>query len=211
MSAKARRRTPLAAAIAVVLGGIIAIPSAQAVSSSHEKPNTGEKTRAEHCTLNAATGAKRCFDTYTAAIAHASGGKIDDAPASARAAAHDGRLHAEMRKLSAARSAAGARSEDVGTEGVIRGTIYEDKEFGGDSQTIYGPGLCDGKDSDDDTQLSLEEGWKNRVSSVQPWGGCTLWLYSEPDLKGDKDGPYKENTPDVGPQLEDRVQSVAFE
>jgi hypothetical protein len=214
MSAHARRRTPLAAAIAVVLGGIIAIPSAQAVSTPHDKPSAGEKTHSRHCAVNAATRTEKCFDTYTEAIEQASGGRIDDAPASAREAVHDKGLHTEIRKLATAESlrSEGAATEGATTEGgVIRGTIYEDKQFGGDSQTIYGPGLCDGEESDDDTQLSLEEGWKNRVSSLEPWGGCTMWLHSEPDLKGDKDGPYKENTPDVGAAMEDRAQSVGFE
>lgn len=205
---------PLAAAIAVVLGGIIAIPSAQAVSTSHGKPPAAEKARGKHCTLDAGTGEKRCFDSYTEAIEQASGGRIDDAPASARKAAHDKGLRSEIRRLSAAqakRAADGVGTADVHAQGVIRGTIYEDKQFGGDSQTIYGPGLCDGEDSDDDTQLSLEEGWKDRVSSVESWGGCKLWLYSEPDLKGDKDGPYDDNTPDVGAAMEDRAQSIGFE
>lgn len=92
---------------------------------------------------------------------------------------------------------------------VIQGTVFDNRDYGGESLTIYGSGLCE-KNDQVDYSLNLPEEWKNRVSSVQPWGGCWIWLYPETDLGGDRDGPFKENTPFVGDLLDDRTQSVGF-
>ncbi|GAB3294786.1 hypothetical protein [Parasphingorhabdus pacifica] len=92
---------------------------------------------------------------------------------------------------------------------VIQATVFSDRDYGGDSLTVYGSGLCE-KDGWVDYQLNLGDEWKDRVSSVQPWGKCWIWLYPEPDLGGDRDGPFKENTPYVGDLLNDRTQSIGL-
>jgi len=94
-------------------------------------------------------------------------------------------------------------------DGVIQGTFFDDPGFGGDSLTVSGEGLCE-KDGWVDYQYDLEDAWKNRISSVQPWGDCWIWLYPEPNLGGDRDGPFKENTSDIGSLMNDRTQSIGF-
>ncbi len=93
---------------------------------------------------------------------------------------------------------------------VIQGTFFDNRDYGGDSYTVVGAGLCDGSDGVINYQFNFPEEWFNRISSVQPWAGCKIWLYPEVELGGDRDGPFKENTGWIGPQLDDRTRSVGF-
>ncbi|MGP3975625.1 hypothetical protein ACTWQF_16765 [Streptomyces sp. 8N114] len=192
-----RRSVTLTAS--VLLAGAVTAPAAQAAPTGPAAPGEGGQPR--HCTLDLSTGAERCYASFTEAVDHASGGRIDDAPASARTAVHDSRFRAEARSPAA--------DGDRQADSVIQGTFFDDPGFGGDSLTISGEGLCE-KDGWVDYQHDLEDAWKNRISSVQPWGNCWVWLYPEPNLGGDRDGPFKENTSDIGALMNDRTQSIGF-
>ncbi|MFD8500194.1 peptidase inhibitor family I36 protein [Amycolatopsis sp. NPDC059657] len=94
---------------------------------------------------------------------------------------------------------------------VIIGRVFEDQDFRGRSFTITAAHPCwDGNGRDWSVQLA-KYGWANRISSVQAWGNCWLNLYSGPNLNGQHDGPYKTDTPYVGPQLDKRAQSIGFD
>ncbi|MFI8849091.1 hypothetical protein [Streptomyces sp. 891-h] len=193
-----RKRRTVTLAASALLAGAVTAPAAQAAPSG---PPSGAEGQPRHCTLDLTTRAEHCYASFTEAIENASGGRIDDAPASARAAAHDSRFRAQARSLAA--------DGDERANGVIQGTFFDDADFGGDSLTITGEGLCE-KDGWVDYQYDLEDAWKNRISSVQPWGNCWIWLYPEPGLGGDRDGPFKENTSDIGAFMNDRTQSIGF-
>lgn len=104
-----------------------------------------------------------------------------------------------------------ARSEVASTRDgeVVQGTLFDEENYGGDSFTIYGAGMCE-KDGKVEYQIDLPDDWKDRVTSVQPWANCWIWLYPEPNLGGDRDGPFKENTAYVGDLINDRTQSVGL-
>lgn len=102
------------------------------------------------------------------------------------------------------------RAEDRAAAGdIIQGTVFDGTDYTGDSLTIYGESLCE-KDGVVNFQLDLAEEWKNKISSVQPWGNCWLWLYPEPNLGGDRDGPFDENTANIGSFMDNRTQSIGF-
>ncbi|RCG27129.1 hypothetical protein DTL70_05415 [Streptomyces diacarni] len=186
-------------AASVLLAGAVTAPVAQAAPAPTQAPGVGGQPR--HCTLDLGTDAEHCYATFTEAVDHASKGRIDDAPASARTATGDSGFRTEVERL--------ADEDGARADGVIQGTFFDDPGFGGDSLTISGEGLCE-KDGWVDYQHDLEDGWKNRISSVQPWGNCWIWLYPEPGLGGDRDGPFKENTGDIGDFMNDRTQSIGF-
>lgn len=182
---RARRSTTVLGA--VLLAGMAAAAPAAAAPAGPE-----------HCTLNAATGEQVCFADFTGAIAHASQGRVADAPAGLAAATGDLDL---QRKLAVdARTASGD---------IIQATLFDDRDYGGDSLTVWGEALCK-KDGYMDWQLDLEDGWKDRISSVQGWGNCSVWLYPEPGLNGDRDGPFDGKHAWVGDMLDDRAQSVGL-
>ncbi|WP_256341830.1 hypothetical protein [Streptomyces sp. MW-W600-10] len=174
---------------ALVLATTAAIPSAEAT------PADATTSPVKHCVLDMGSGEQSCHRTFTGAIEAASGGEIADAPASASAAVGDGAFRADLRSLKA--------------DDVIQGTFFEDEQYRGSSLTIRGSGPCE-KDGWVDYQYDLPDEWKNRISSVQPWAECWLWLYPEPGLGGDRDGPFKENSPAIGSVMNDRTQSIGF-
>ncbi|WP_046470408.1 hypothetical protein [Allosalinactinospora lopnorensis] len=136
-----------------------------------------------HCIMNAETGEQECFDTLAAAMTDASTGE-------------GGNGQTAMRSL---------KSQGE----VIQGTFFVDENFGGNSLTIVGEAPYTDNDGINYT-FDFPEEWQNTISSAQPWANCWLWLYPEPGLGGDRDGPFKENTPYVGDLMNDRTQSVGF-
>lgn len=99
----------------------------------------------------------------------------------------------------------GRRIADTTGE-LIGATVFEDAEYGGSSLTITVPEPCP-KNDKVDFWLDLDDYWQNRISSVQAWSTCWVWLY--PD-SGDRAGPYKENHPDVGSYINDRTVTVGL-
>lgn len=92
---------------------------------------------------------------------------------------------------------------------IIAATLFDDQGFGGGSYTVTAGAPCK-KDGLIEWQIDLPEEWRDRISSVQPWGNCWIWLYPELGLNGDRDGPFKENGTYVGPRLDNRTTSVGL-
>ncbi|GAA0582933.1 hypothetical protein [Kribbella sandramycini] len=171
------------------LGVVAVLGLAGVVSPAQAAPPGGE-----HCVQDMTTGRTTCFATFTAAIGAATHGKVTGAPAQVPDAAGRAALAKDIR-------AAGE---------VIQGTFFDNRDFGGASWTVVGAGLCDGSDGVINYQTNTIEGWENRISSVQPWANCKIWLYPEPELNGDRDGPFTQNTAWVGSMMDDRTKSVGF-
>ncbi|WP_290062394.1 hypothetical protein [Amycolatopsis solani] len=110
-----------------------------------------------------------------------------------------------VQQCSSSRAALTARADGD----VVQGTFFDGPDYTGNSLTITGPELCK-KDGWVNWQFDLGDDWKNKITSVQPWGNCWIWLYPEPNLGGDRDGPFKENTGNVGSFMDDRTQSIGF-
>ncbi|MFD4987955.1 hypothetical protein [Streptomyces sp. NPDC058374] len=188
------RRTLRAVALALAAGTPLLLGGAPA--------GAAPGATVQHCVLDLDTRHQECFDTFTDAVSTASGGRITDAPAAAVTAAQSPELRRETVALAKDEAAVRAGS-------VIQGTFYDDTNYGGDSFTVYGEAPCE-KNDQVDYEYTFEDAWQNRISSVQPWAECWIWLYPEPGLGGDRDGPFKENTPDIGSYMNDRTRSVGF-
>lgn len=212
--ARTARTTAFVAATLLVTGALAA-PSAGAAAPDDAASGTPSGTSARHCVVNSATGAESCFADFPDAIEAATGGQVTDTPASAKAAAGDQAFRTEMKRFNAptqstSKSAKSAKSSTLAAAGsVVQGTFFDEVQFGGSSLTITGTAPCV-KDGWIEYQYDFPDDWKNRVSSVQPWADCWIWLYPEPNLTGDRDGPFDENTADVGSFMNDRAQSVGF-
>ncbi|WP_246102470.1 hypothetical protein [Streptomyces piniterrae] len=181
------------AAAAAGLGCLAAAPPARA-----------SQPALEHCVLALDTGRQTCYGNFSAAISTASGGRITDAPDNLKAASGGSglqELRAETSRL----------MEDVGGANgdVIIGTFFTDKDYGGTTLTLTGSHPCRGNGASD-FAVNLDE-WSDVISSVQPWANCWINLFSEANLGGDRDGPIKAPTPDIGPFMNDRARSVRFD
>ncbi len=101
----------------------------------------------------------------------------------------------------------GGTSVSARTAGEIIGaTVFEHSDYGGATLTVTVPEPCP-KNGKIDFWLDLDDYWQNRISSVQAWSTCWVWLY--PD-SGDRAGPYKENHPEVGSYINDRTVTVGL-
>ncbi len=189
----ARRSTARfrAAATAFVVTAVVAGVSGAAAPPAPAPGQPGPQQDTPHCIVGLDAGGRQCFGTFGAAVEAATDGRVDGAPVSARAAARDAEFRAAL---------AGE---------VIQGTFFEHGDYGGASLTVYGAAPCE-KDGWVEYQLDLDDWWKDRISSVQPWANCWLWLYPEPNLGGSRDGPFKENTADIGGFMNDRTESIGF-
>ncbi|WP_106181933.1 hypothetical protein [Prauserella shujinwangii] len=112
--------------------------------------------------------------------------------------------------LAEAKSQAGTRPQGrdfLRVQGEIIGaTVFEDENYGGSSLTITVPEPCP-KNGKVDFWLDLSDYWQDRISSVQAWSTCWLWLYPS---SGDRAGPYKDNHSYVGDYINDRTVTVGL-
>ncbi|WP_181765462.1 hypothetical protein [Streptomyces albidus (ex Kaewkla and Franco 2022)] len=202
MSNDTRRRTRITVAAVLLLAGAIAVPVANGAVTDQEGGDA--KGQGKHCTLNAKTGETQCFESLSKATGLPDSDRLLDAP------------DAEAGKA-AKTSEARAGDEPVASSGIdtkaegdiIAATIFKNTKYGGGSLTITNTALCE-SDDEVDFQIDLDESWKNKVSSIQPWGRCTLNLFSEPGLGGERDGPFDELTPNIGDAMDNRAQSISF-
>ncbi|MGW4210448.1 hypothetical protein ACWEIJ_20835 [Lentzea sp. NPDC004789] len=89
---------------------------------------------------------------------------------------------------------------------VIGGKLFTGLDYTGDSLTIWVPRPCP-KNDQVDYWVDLGTDMRNKVSSVQAWSSCWVWLYF---ADGQRDGPYKGNEPDVGTWANDRAVTVGL-
>ena len=154
------------AAIAMVAMGIafVATPAQAA-----EKPR--------HCVANAsdANAPIRCYDSFTTAIAKATGGRVTDAPDNARAALKDARLAAQLNATSTKQVAATIAPQDRASlaANIVVSIEYWDSGFGGSTYTWTAPWGCTGTTSDTDWEAAtLQSNWNDEIGSYRGYANC---------------------------------------
>ncbi|SCK55361.1 hypothetical protein [Streptomyces sp. WMMB 322] len=201
MATDTKRRTRITVAAVALLAGVIAVPVANGAVSGDETKGDA-KGQGNHCTLNAESGETQCFKSLSKAAGVPESDRLLDAPATGGKAEIS-----EARKGDKPVASSGVTTQGEGD--IIAATLFKDTKYGGGSLTITAESLCNG-DDDVDFQIDLDDEWKDQISSVQPWGNCTLNLFSEPGLGGDRDGPFKELTPNIGDVMDNRAKSISF-
>lgn len=93
-----------------------------------------------------------------------------------------------------------------GPRDVIGARLFTGGDFNGDSMTIWMPRPCK-KDNKYDAQFNLGTAFYKKISSVQGWANCWVWLHFS---DGTREGPYMENSPDVGSFANDRAINVGI-
>lgn len=88
-----------------------------------------------------------------------------------------------------------------GPHDVIGAKLFTGRDFGGDVLTVWVPQPCV-KNNKVDHFITLGSEMKNKISSVQGWSSCWVWLYKS---DGYREGPYQGNNPDVGSDIEDQA------
>ena len=182
-----RRRTRalpalLLAALALVPAAVLAGPAAAAPAgraaggaATQEGATSAARTpsaTAPHCVLAAGAGqTARCFATFPAAIAAATGGRVTDAPASYATAADDPAFAAELQ-------------EAVTAGSVLVGIEYANLNFGGATLSMTASGNCDASLDADYRFPSLPSGWNDRISSFRSYSNCAQQLFRNTSFTG---------------------------
>lgn len=202
MSNDTRRRTRITLTAVLLLAGAVAVPVANGAVTEQEGGDA--KGQGKHCTLNAESGETQCFDSLSEATGLPGSKRLLDAPDAEAGKA------AKSSEARPGKEPVASSGIDTKAEGdIIAATIFKDTQYGGGSLTITNTALCE-SDDEVDFQIDLDDEWKNKVSSVQPWGRCTLNLFTEPGLGGERDGPFDELTPNIGDVMDNRAQSISF-
>jgi hypothetical protein len=156
-------------------------------------------TAAGHCALVAGSTTARCFSTYRAAVAYGTGGRVTDAPLSARAAALDPSFARAMSALPTATLAS-----------TLLGTEYANANFSGASLSLFGGGRCDDSSDADFRFPSLPTGWNDRISSFRSFSNCAQQLFRNTSFGGGALTIIISSLAFVGSAANDQASSLTF-
>jgi len=178
--------------LACLAGAAALIASGPVTSASAAQPAASERGgAADQCVGDSSGGPVRCFDTLA---------QVQDFV--------DG-ANRETRSSTGATGTAAAADSTVDDGTVIIGRLYENPNFSGWSYTLTGGHPCVDTATEDWVADSLPD-YVTGASSVQAWADCEIYLFTEPDQQGAKDGRYRGNVSDIGPIVGDQVRSASF-
>jgi hypothetical protein len=156
----------------------------------------GKVAPGAHCALGAGEGGVlTCFDSFPAAVAFATGGRVTTAPASPQEAVRDAAFTASVEATTAAT--------------VLVGIEYADLNYGGSSVSMYASGRCDDSPDADYRFPTLPTGWNDRISSFRSYSNCAQQLFDTTYYGGALTGIIS-SLSYVGQSANDRASSVTF-
>jgi hypothetical protein len=170
-------------------------PTAESATAAAPPPASA----APHCALLAGSTTARCFGTYRAAVAYGTGGRVTDAPVSARAAALDPSFARTMSALPAATAAS-----------TLLGTEYANANFSGASLSLFGGGRCDNSSDVDFRFPSLPTGWNDRITSFRSFSNCAQQLFRNTNFGGGSLTIIISSLANVGAAANDQASSLTF-
>jgi hypothetical protein len=206
----------LAAAVPLVLalaGPALAVPVGPAATPVPTTGDTSESataaapapaTATPHCALTAGSSTLHCFATYRAAIAYGTGGRVTDAPTSARAAALDPAFAARMAALPASTPKVAAAAS------TLLGTEYANANFAGASLNLFGAGRGDNSSDADFRFSSMPAGWNDRITSFKSFSNCAQQLFRSVNFTGGSLTLIISSLANVGAAANDQASSLTF-
>jgi hypothetical protein len=188
-------------AAAVPVGpAAVPAPASAGADESATAAAPAPATAAPHCALVAGSTAARCFSTYRAAVSYGTGGRVTDAPVSARSAALDPTFARAMSALPAVTPKAS----------VLLGTEYANANFGGASLSLFGAGRCDNSSDVDFRFASLPAGWNDRITSFRSFSNCAQQLFRNTNFGGGSLTIIISSLANVGAAANDQASSLTF-
>ncbi|MFT7838255.1 hypothetical protein Q5530_19135 [Saccharothrix sp. BKS2] len=168
------RRKKITAAFAGLVLTLAWVVSAPAASAAEGK-SAASATGGTHCTLSVKTRAVDCFATITESIAHATGGRVADAPADVLAAVTDPGVTARI------------NGGGPGALAVL-GIQYYLSNYGSHSLTVNGPDVgCDNPVDPPEYFVAplpnlVPSGginWNNNIRSFQSYSNCYQLMFDD--------------------------------
>lgn len=181
-----RLRTLTVASIAIAALGLTFVTTpVQPAEKAKERPKD-----ARHCVtdLSKPDIPPTCYDTFTAAIAAATGGEINDAPANSRVAMNDQRLLARMNATDGMKTgdkkntaAIEPRSHD---HWLLIGTIFYQSNFEGRTMSYTAPRACDDALTPERNVAYVGDYWNDDFESIKGFNNCAMKVWEHRDFKG---------------------------
>ncbi len=168
-------------AVAALGAGAVAVPA-----HAEEKPR--------HCVVDvaAATSPMSCYDSFTTAIAKATGGRVTDAPADVRTAMRDPKLIAQLNDTSFSPA-----------QGFVLSTEWDGSNFSSDSISFTGTTGCD----EFNWSVSyVGDRWNDDISSYQAFSNCVVRHWEHRDFAGVSTA-FDRGQPDMG-WMDDETSSI---
>lgn len=186
------RILPLLAALGLSIG-LSAPASAETGASSR---STGQEEN--HCVSGVESQSLECFSSFRAAIAAATGGRVQDAPTDAQAAALDDGFTAKLDGLSA-----------TSAPDVVIGIEYEHSGYRGSSLIASAPYGCDDSADADWQYSSMPSGWNDRISSYRVYNNCLVDHWEHVNFVGSHTG-LNGTRSYIGDAMNDRTSSIRW-
>lgn len=140
-----------------------------------------------HCTMDVVHHKVACFGTFREAIAHATAGKITDAPEDARAAMKDKRFADRVNRLGAATP----RTTATTMSSTVISIEFWDTYHQGSTFTFTGTGPCktDGNRDYEEEDIRYDDSnWNDKISSFQGYSSCQVNHYENSYFSGSRTG-----------------------
>jgi hypothetical protein len=223
----ARLQTLLLASIAIVALGLAngAAPTTTTTTTTTTTAQQGKVNRAKtakkagHCVtiLTKTDNPTICYDTFTAAMAAVTGGKVTDAPADVRAAMKDQGLLARLNVSSDKKEKGTARVQLSSGERIDVHvlTIYCDNDFSGcvgaHSATFSGP-PCDDTLFTEPPENKIPyvgDDWNDDFESFRGFNGCWAQVFEHANFGG-ASLPFASERRDLG-VLDDEASSIILQ
>jgi hypothetical protein len=150
-----------------------------------------------------------CFDTFTAALAEATGGRIDDAPATADEASTDEQLDARIDAPFVGELTFGVEPKEPVKEFVLS-IEYAARDFGGSANIFTGSSGCTAADDTVDFSVAfVGNDWNDIISSFRTFSGCRVKHYEHRDFGG-ASLPYQTTQDYIGDAMNDQTSSLQW-
>jgi hypothetical protein len=194
---RVRLATTVIAALAATTLGLVASPAQAA-------PTT--QANGKHCVADLTGRAPlRCFATFTAATAAATGGRLTDAPISAAKAMSDPAFSAKV-------DAANRAVRIFAASDIVISVEYDARDWDETAGTLTWTGdkECSTRTTDvdyviDDYNVSAPA-WVNRITSFKVYGNCWAKHFENPHLKGASVG-FESGRMYIGDAMDNRTSS----
>jgi hypothetical protein len=174
------RNHRLSATIMLLAATAIAIPALWLTSNATLAQSEQTSKASRHCvkSLSAPNKQIECYDTFTAAISAATGGRITDAPADAGAAMKDQRFLEKLRRTET--------MQPAGYERAIA-DLFSDANAEGSSLTITADRGCTRPHDANQIDLVLPyigDEWNDQAESINTFNSCFAKLWEHRDFTG---------------------------
>jgi hypothetical protein len=196
-----RRSWRLNRVITLVIG-LMAVSGGAAQAATTDGASRVPNSASRHCVLRLSEeNSVQCFQTFSAAISNATGGRVTSAPNDPQAALSSKSL---TNKINAAPTLQTLAS------GYVIGVLYEHINYGGATFTVTAGQPCTGPLEDEYYIPSLVPyGWNDVVSSFRSYNNCWTKLFEHEWLGGAAYG-YTPYSSWVGSYFNDLTTSVRW-